>query len=317
MMAFEIKFEVGIVTFKCDAPTTLINPSRLAHVGLMVYRHISDDLKEAAIRLKNRGRDTDHEIREITGFSTKTLHRAIRRKHATGSVAKAQAIGRGRPRSLLRRDCDYLLQLARYKPTLFLDEYSRRLEQFRQLSVSMTTIHRTLERAGLNVKHVQKMASERDPTLRADFIRRIGEYPAHYLISIDEVSKDDRTYTRLWGRAPVGQRVEQHDPFVRKRRYSMLAGLVLDEGIISSRVLEGSFTHDTFLEYLRDDLVGSFFHLSLLATDIFQLPLTTPFPGPRSVLLLDNARIHHSEEVTNLVQSFGKYYGSNNRKVLT
>jgi transposase len=221
-MAFKIKFEVGVVTFKCDAPTTLttlINPSRLAHVGLMVYRHISDDLKEAAIRLKNRGRDTDHEIREITGFSTKTLHRAIRRKHATGSVAKAQAIGRGRPRSLLRRDCDYLLQLARYKPTLFLDEYSRRLEQFRQLSVSMTTIHRTLERAGLNVKHVQKMASERDPTLRADFIRRIGEYPAHYLISIDEVLKDDRT------------------PFVRKWRYSMLAGLVLDEGIISSRVL--------------------------------------------------------------------------------
>ena len=75
----------------------------------MVYRHISDDLKEAAIRLKNRGRDTDHEIRQITGFSTKTLNRAIQCKQATGSVAKAQAIGRGRPWSLLRRDCDYLL----------------------------------------------------------------------------------------------------------------------------------------------------------------------------------------------------------------
>ena len=49
----------------------------------------------------------------------------------------------------------------------------------------------------------------------------------------------------------------------------MLAGLVLDEGIISSRVLEGSFTHDTFLEYLQDDLVGSFLLLSLLAIDMF------------------------------------------------
>ena len=127
----------------------------------------------------------------------------------------------------------------------------------------MTMIHRNLERAGLNVKHVQKMASERDPVLRADFIRRIGEYPVHYLISIDEVSKDDCTYTRLWGRAPVGQRAEQHDPFVRKCRYSMLAGLVLDEGIIASRVLEGSFTHDTFLEYLQDDLVCFSFILSL------------------------------------------------------
>ncbi|KAF8958723.1 hypothetical protein BDZ97DRAFT_1635953, partial [Flammula alnicola] len=127
-----------------------------------------------------------------------------------------------------------------------------------------------LERAGLNVKHVQKLAAERDPFLRADFIRRIGQYPANYLLPIDEVSKDDRTYTRLWGRAPIGKRVEQHDPFVRRRRYSMIAALALDEGIVASRVLEGSFKHDTFLEYLRDDV----------------LPLTTPFPGPRSVLLL-------------------------------
>jgi hypothetical protein len=36
----------------------------------------------------------------------------------------------------------------------------------------------------------------------------------------------------------------------------MIASLVLDEGIVASRVLEGSFTHETFLEYLRDDVVG-------------------------------------------------------------
>jgi hypothetical protein len=137
-----------------------------------------------------------------------------------------------------------------------LDEYTRRLEQHRELSVSLATIHRTLERAGLNVKHVQKMAAERDPFLRADFIRRIGQYPANYLILIDEVSKDDRTYTRLWGRAPVGKRVKQHDPFVRRRRYSMIGALVLDEGIIAARVIEGSFRNDTFLEYLRDDVVS-------------------------------------------------------------
>jgi transposase len=222
----------------------------------MVYRKISTDLKEAAIRLKSRGRDTDYEISQIVGFSTRTLYRARRQKLLTGSAAPAQAVGRGRPRSLLMRDCDYLLRLARHKPTMFLDEYARRLQRYRELSVCIATIHRTLERAGLNVKHVQKMAAERDPVLRAEFIHRIGQYPAHYLLSIDEVSKDDRTYTRLWGRAPVGRRVEQHAPFVRKRRYSMIAALALDEGIVASRVLEGSFTRDTFLEYLRDDVVS-------------------------------------------------------------
>lgn len=74
---------------------------------------------------------------------------------------------------------------------MFLDEYTQQLQQNRELSVCITTIHRTLEHAGLNVKHVQKMAAERDPLLRADFIRQIGQYPAHYLLSINEVSKDD------------------------------------------------------------------------------------------------------------------------------
>ena len=35
----------------------------------------------------------------------------------------------------------------------------------------------------------------------------------------------------------------------------MIAALALDEGIIVSRVVEGSLGHDTFLEYLHDDVV--------------------------------------------------------------
>jgi len=208
--------------------------------------------------LKNWGRDTNYEIKQITGMSTCTLWRAIQCKQMTGSVAKTQAIGHGRPWSLLRQDCDYLLRLAHYKPTLFLDEYSLHLERFRELSVSLETLHQSLERAGLNIKHVQKLARERDPFLQANFICNIGQYPAHYLISIDEVLRDDRTYTHLWGRAPVGERIEQHAPCIQKRQYSMLAGLALNEGIIASQVLEGSFTNDIFLEYLRDDLVCCF-----------------------------------------------------------
>ena len=60
----------------------------------------------------------------------------------------------------------------------------------------------------------------------------------------------------------------------------MLAGMVLDEGIIASRVLEGLFTNDTFLEYLHNDLVHRFLSNTLQYLNMTQLPLTTPFPGP-------------------------------------
>lgn len=33
-----------------------------------------------------------------------------------------------------------------------------------------------------------------------------------------------------------------------------------------------------------------------------QIPLTNPYPGPRSVLVLDNCSIHHAEEIRHLVE---------------
>ena len=193
----------------------MLSPSAQSHTShttlslpSMVYRHISNDLKEVAIQLRNHGRDTDLKISQITGFSTQTLYHAIRHKQATGSVRKSQPIGHGRPQTLPRCDCDYLLQLAQHKPTLFLDEYSWQLMLYCALPVSLSTIHWSLQHVGLNVKHVQRLASKWDPFLCADFIRRIGQYPPHYLISTDEVLKDDRTYTHLWGRAPMGMRVK-------------------------------------------------------------------------------------------------------------
>ena len=220
----------------------------------MVNRRISDDLKMVALRLRSRG-DTISQILSIVKFSRKTFYHISNRYYIHGTVMKAQAIGRGCPRKIFHADAQYLIRLARHNPTLFLDEYQRRLEKFRLLPVHMTTIHRALERAGLNVKRVQKMAAERNPMVRAAFVRHISQYPANYLLPLDEVLKDNRTYSRLWGRSRKGYRVEVHQPFVRKRRFSMLATMSLDEGIIASQVVEGSFTRDLFVKYLRDDLV--------------------------------------------------------------
>ena len=91
----------------------------------MVNRQISDDLKMAALRLKACGHDSVQEILQIVQFSRKTFNQAQQRYHFTGTVAKAQAIGRGWPRKALHEDVQYLIRLAHHKPTLFLNEYQR------------------------------------------------------------------------------------------------------------------------------------------------------------------------------------------------
>ena len=76
----------------------------------MVYQKISDDLKEAALWLMACGHDTVYDIAAVTGFFVHTLYCAHHQKLHTGSIAEAEDIGHGWPRTLARRDCDYLLR---------------------------------------------------------------------------------------------------------------------------------------------------------------------------------------------------------------
>jgi len=58
------------------------------------------------------------------------------------------------------------------------------------------------------------------------------------------------------------------------------------DGIITYNIIPGSVTSACFVKFLRELVI----------------PLTNPYPGPQSVLILDNCSIHHSEEVRALVE---------------
>ncbi|THU81199.1 hypothetical protein K435DRAFT_570954, partial [Dendrothele bispora CBS 962.96] len=64
----------------------------------------------------------------------------------------------------------------------------------------------------------------------------------------------------------------------------ILPVLTLD-GIITYDLIPGPVTSARFVQFLRE-----------------LIPLTNPYPGPRSILVIDNCSIHHSEEVRKLVE---------------
>lgn len=68
-------------------------------------------------------------------------------------------------------------------------------------------------------------------------------------------------------------------------RFSILPGISLD-GMLHVSIIEGSFTASTFLAFLE----------ALLAN-------MNPYPGPNSVIVMDNCRIHKGQEVVDLIQS--------------
>lgn len=67
-------------------------------------------------------------------------------------------------------------------------------------------------------------------------------------------------------------------------RYSILPGLSL-EGILAVDIIEGSFTSKKFARFI-DGLLDQM----------------NPFPGPNSVIVMDNCRIHKSEAILDMIR---------------
>jgi len=165
----------------------------------MGNRRISPDLKFAAIRLYEQGILQLDEILECVGFSQVTFYRLMKLYETTGNVVKPRSEYVGRPRSLNLEDLQYLLQLVEHRPDWFLDELTSLMQRNCFISTHYTTIHRTLNRAGVSTKKLRKIAKERNEDLCADFKRRMAQYRPDQLLFIDETSKDEWTQTRRYG----------------------------------------------------------------------------------------------------------------------
>lgn len=124
-----------------------------------------------------------------------------------------------------------------------------------------------------------------------------------YLVAGDEAAVNILTTYRTNGWAVQGLQARKRCNFVRGTRYvfynlnkvylkliyqnvsySMLPALTVD-GIIYSHIKIGGYNGDQFMEWLEG-----------------VLSVMNPYPAPRSVLILDNCRIHHVPGVEELCE---------------
>jgi hypothetical protein len=168
---------------------------------------------------------------------------------------------------------DFIRALLSERHTLYLDEIQLELRRRRFVHVSIPTLVRTLRRIHFSSKAVSVKALERNDTLRAAFMNKIGaEVPNMDMVMFaDQSAKDDRTDGRKRGWSLVGTRCIQRRCFIRGLRYSILPILTLD-GIIAYDVIEGSVTSAHFVQFLREMVVGPvtfWFESKLITTSSF------------------------------------------------
>jgi len=72
-------------------------------------------------------------------------------------------------------------------------------------------------------------------------------------------------------------------------------------GYIALDIVEGSVTKEKFITFLEEQLVCIEFLFQYVLNAFLQAPKLNPYPGPNSVVVLDNCAIHHDEEIRRII----------------
>jgi hypothetical protein len=174
-----------------------------------------------------------------------------------GTVARPPSPLVGRMRIITRALMTAIEDLFAEEPDLFLDEICTWLVVEHGITISSSSLSRSLKQAGLSRKMLQKIARECDDARREDFkdgLQNDFVGDGSEFVVLDETSKNERTYACHYGRSHYGQHAQLCDVFIRGDRYSLCAAMTID-GYLATRVIEGSFDAQEFYDFVLEYVV--------------------------------------------------------------
>lgn len=156
-------------------------------------------------------------------------------------------------------------------PWLYLEEMVAFLWNKFKVLVTTYSVSRALKSIKWTKKKIRRIAAARNDDLRDFYTHKIARFHLDMFVFVDESGCDERGRQRQTGWSPLGVTLVQVSSFKREKRYQILPAYTQD-GIIMSRVFQGSTDGAVFEEFIEQ-----------------LLPLCHPWPGPRSVIIMDNA----------------------------
>ena len=191
---------------------------------------------------------------------------------------------RGRPSTLTNDECEFIVELVRSEPGLFLAEIREQLYDSSGTLLSIEAVHRNLvNRLSITLKK-PKTRNIR----KYSYIEQMEFFPADFLVFTDESSFCDndllRSYARSVRGTPAAWFVVNQNPL----RLSLLAAISID-GLAALTTTPETFTGHKFEHFLEHDL----------------LPRMNRYPDVNSVLVCDNAAVHRGERVPDLCEAAG------------
>ena len=249
----------------------------------------SEDLRWRVIWLHFLQNKSTKEISKQLYLSESSIERYIHLFNHTGDIAPKNQRHGPLP-AMSEFEEVTLLQTLLDTPSLYLHEVQKELHDITGSFYDCATICRAIKRLGLSRKKMRRVALQRCELKRAEFISEVLEFDPSMLVFVDETGSDRRNSVRKYGYSLRGMTPVTHQLCVYGKRMSAI-GVLTTRGIEDSYIVEDNVNADKFLQFVQRCL----------------LPILLPFDGdnPRSVVVLDNAAIHHVEAVTSLISASG------------
>ena len=230
------------------------------------------------IEARLRAHDAPKVIAEEEGIGLTTIYRFQRNIDAFDTMYAPRTAARGKPRQLTHAQVEALLEYLLNKPDAYQEEQRYWLWDQFGIDISQSTISRALKKHGYTRKKLKKRASEQCPQLREAWMARLTAWRPDQLVFIDESAANEHTKDRKYGWAPQGINARVFQSAKRSERWSILPAYTI-RGIIAHYIYQGAYDAALFNWFIEE----------------FILPQCNPYPGPRSVLIMDNASIHKSQ----------------------
>jgi transposase len=243
------------------------------HLTLTAIARIEDALRVPAELI------TSNYIAQLASnyrTTVRTIHRHKARIDANLPVGRRSG---GPMRAITWKMEQAIKQLLEQMPWFYQDEIADFLFEVFGVQVSQPTISMVLKRIQVTRKKLKVEAAQRNQELRTQWRDDLQYFTADQIICVDESGSDDRTGDRQYGWADSGVRAKVRRWLASRERVSVLPAYTID-GYIKSVTFYGTCTADIFEDFIIDDL----------------LPLCNPYPGPRSVIIMDNASVHQSRQ---------------------
>ena len=229
------------------------------------------------------------EVSRLLSLCEKSVQRYVKLFKTTGDVVPMKR--RNGPMRLMDNHEELvILGFLLEQPSIYLHELQRKVNEYFGVTVSVATLCRTIHHMGMTRQVMRHIALQRSDVERAKFMANVSIYDPSMFIWLDESGQDKRNAIRRYGYSVRGIRPVEHRLLIRGIRYSSIVIMSMD-CVHDVFIAEGTVDGDRFQYFIRTSL----------------LPIINPFNtvNPQSVVVMDNASIHHVEEAVNLIEGVG------------